>query len=59
MGSHRHSRKSENVRTVIICVLFVAGLMVAIGSLFWYWNQNEFVPDAGPGNPVDTKMIGR
>ena len=55
MGRHNHSRKNETLRTVFFCILFAVGLMAAIGALFWYWNRNDFVPDAHPGNPVETK----
>jgi hypothetical protein len=55
---HRHSRKSSGVRAVIYFILLGVGLMVAIGWMFWYWNQNDFVPDARPGNPVESKPHG-
>jgi hypothetical protein len=29
--------------------------MVAVGLCFWYWNENDFMPDAHPPSPVDTK----
>jgi hypothetical protein len=52
---HHRSRKSEDLRTAFFCILFCIGLMAAIGLMFWYWNQNDFVPDATPGNPVESK----
>jgi hypothetical protein len=56
MESQPHrSRKSEDLRAAFLCVLFCIGLMGAIGLAFWYWNQNDFVPDAAPGNPVESK----
>jgi len=55
MGRHHHSRKNETWRTVVFCVLFCLGLMAAIGVLFWYWNHNDFMPDAHPGNPIESK----
>jgi hypothetical protein len=55
MGRHHHSRKNETLRTVFFCILFAVGLMAGIGALFWYWDRNDFVPDARPGNPVESK----
>jgi hypothetical protein len=57
MGSHRHSRNRDNLRTVIVCILFCIGLVAAIAAAFVYWNQNDFVPDAHPANPVETKSM--
>jgi hypothetical protein len=59
MGSHRHSRKNESLRTAVFCILFCIGLVVAIGGLFWYWNRNDFVPDAHPANPIENKPVSQ
>ena len=55
MGRHHHSRKTETLRTVVFCNLFYLRLIAAIGGLFWYWNHNDFVPDAHPANPMENK----
>lgn len=55
--NHR-SRKNSGLRTAVLCILFCVGLMGAVGFMFWYWNQNDFVPDAKPGNPVENKSPG-
>jgi hypothetical protein len=55
MGRNHHSRKNEGLRMLVLCLLFAIGLVAGIGALFWYWNRNDFVPEAHPGNPMENK----
>jgi|HubBroStandDraft_6_1064221.scaffolds.fasta_scaffold872851_2 hypothetical protein len=56
MEKHRHrSKKSAGVRAAFFFILCCLGLMAAIGLMFWYWNENDFVPDAHEATPIEAK----
>jgi hypothetical protein len=55
-----HSKVKSDLQAFLVCVGIGAVLMLVIGVIFYFMNQNsDFLPEAKPGSPVENKPTYR